>query len=516
MTDEGQESLAGIPRPGEVLVGKYRVERVLGVGGMGAVVAATHLQLEEQVAIKFLHAETAMNAESVARFLREGKAVIKIRSEHAVKVHDVGKLETGAPYLVMEHLDGDDLNTILERNGPLPMTDVVDFILQGCEAIAEAHTLGIIHRDLKPANLFLTRRADGSPCVKVLDFGISKASAKGPDVAMTKTQAVMGSPRYMSPEQMRSTRGVDGRTDIWAIGIIMYELLSGAPPFNGESMTELCAQILQDIPAPLPRVLPQIPAQLDAVVQRCLAKDPDQRFNNLAELATALAPFGTASARGSAERIVRLVQARGGGAVNPSAAAGRASLPSAPSTSSPGTSSPSLAQAQGSQPGGGSTDPTAVSASSSQAMFGSTTGGTPGSTGSKGLALALVAFGALIVIGGTVAAAMALTHGHNAGAANPPNATTAAAAIAPSPPPAPTPLPTPTQAATPTPTATATATSTATPTPAATATPTPEPATSPTPVAAAASPVTPKPPPHKHASPSPPPAAAGGMFDGRK
>ncbi len=177
MSDAPEHQLAGIPQPGEVLVGKYRVERVLGVGGMGAVVSATHLQLEEKVAIKFLHAESAANKESVARFVREGKAVIKIRSEHAVKVHDVGRLESGAPYLVMEHLDGDDLGALVEKHGPMPIADAVDLVLQASEAIAEAHALGIVHRDLKPANLFLTRRVDGSPCVKVLDFGISKSSA---------------------------------------------------------------------------------------------------------------------------------------------------------------------------------------------------------------------------------------------------------------------------------------------------------------------------------------------------
>jgi serine/threonine protein kinase len=305
--------MPGVPAPGQVLVGKYRVESVLGVGGMGVVVAATHLHLDERVAIKFLHAQMATNPEIVTRFLREGKSCIKIRSEHAVKVHDVGTLDNGAPYLVMEYLDGTDLAVLLEKQGPMQVSHAVDFILQACEAIAEAHTIGIVHRDLKPANLFLTHRADGSPSIKVLDFGISKAiSADGIDSGMTRTQSVMGSPRYMSPEQMRSTRDVDQRTDIWAIGVILYELFSGLRPFEAETMTELCAQILQDSPQSLVlRGRRDIPAPLDAAVLRCLSKNPEERFANLGQLAMALGPFASPEGRASAERVVRVMQARG-------------------------------------------------------------------------------------------------------------------------------------------------------------------------------------------------------------
>ena len=305
--------MPGVPSPGQILVGKYRVERVLGVGGMGTVVAATHLHLDERVAIKFLHAQMSQNPEVVGRFLREGKSCIKVRSEHAVKVHDVGTLENGAPYLVMEYLDGIDLAGLLEKQGPMRVPDTVDLILQACEAIAEAHTLGIVHRDLKPANLFLTHRADGSPSIKVLDFGISKASSpNASDHGMTSTQSVLGSPRYMSPEQMRSTRNVDHRTDIWALGVVLYELSSGWRPFDAETMTELCAQILQDSPQSLVlRGRHDIPPRLDATILRCLAKVPDERFANLAELATALTEFASPAGRASAERVVRVIQARG-------------------------------------------------------------------------------------------------------------------------------------------------------------------------------------------------------------
>jgi serine/threonine protein kinase len=500
MTDSpSTEPMAGIPNPGEVLVGKYRVERVLGVGGMGAVVAATHLQLEEKVAIKFLHATTAVNADSVARFLREGKAVIKIRSEHAVKVHDVGRLENGAPYLVMEHLEGSDLEALLQKNGPLAASDVVDMILQGCEAIAEGHTLGIIHRDLKPANLFLTQRADGSPCVKVLDFGISKA-ASSQNVVMTRTQTVMGSPRYMSPEQMRSTRAVDARTDVWSLGIILYELLSGAPPFNGESMTELCAQILQDAPTPLPRISPRVVPQLDAVVQRCLAKDPDQRFTNLAEFATALCVFGSASARASTERIVRLMQARSG--ASGGVGATKPSLVSSPALPNPGPPvAPPVAPTLGSR-----TPPVAHRTLDGAASTGATT---------PGKKLALTGVVGLIAVAATIAGVAFTRSREPSPASSVPATTPVAATPVPTPPapaasPAAAPPTPPEPSALPAPVAPSTASAPDTSSaPATSATPKPKATPAPAPPALT---------PHKRAASSPPPAATvtDGMFDGRK
>jgi serine/threonine protein kinase len=299
---------------GEILAGKYRVERVLGVGGMGVVVAALHLQLDERVAIKFLLPEALSNAEAVARFAREARAAVKIKSEHVARVIDVGTLETGAPYMVMEFLKGQDLSSHLRESGALPIADAVDFVLQACEALAEAHALGIVHRDLKPANLFLTARADGSPCVKVLDFGISKVTnpaASGPDLGMTKTQAVMGSPLYMSPEQMASTRDVDGRADIWAMGTILYELVTGRVPFNADTMPQLCAMILQYPPDPPQSFRPDVPDGLVQMILRCLEKDRNRRFSNVAELAAALAPFGSRAASRSAERVSRVLSAAG-------------------------------------------------------------------------------------------------------------------------------------------------------------------------------------------------------------
>jgi serine/threonine-protein kinase len=301
-------------RPGEVLADKYRIEQVLGQGGMGVVVQATHLHLDERVAIKFLLPAALQNEEAVARFAREARAAVKIKSEHVARVIDVGTLGTGCPYMVMEYLSGGDLSQLIQQRGPLPVEEAVDYILQASEALAEAHALGIIHRDLKPANLFATRRADGSACIKVLDFGISKVtglSGSGADLGMTRTTAVMGSPLYMSPEQMASTRNVDARTDIWSLGIILYELLAGQVPFIADTMPQLCAMVLQQNAPPLRNVRPDAPEALQAALARCLEKDCSRRFANIAELAAALSPFASRGGRNSVERISRVISGAG-------------------------------------------------------------------------------------------------------------------------------------------------------------------------------------------------------------
>ncbi|XXX71927.1 serine/threonine-protein kinase [Sorangium sp. So ce134] len=293
----------GLVRQGQVIAGKYRVDRVIGVGGMGVVVAATHLQLEEQVAIKLLLPAAAHSRTLAERFVREARAAVKVKSEHVARVTDVGTLESGTPYMVMEYLSGSDLADALRAGGPMPPHIAVEYVLQACEALAEAHAAGIVHRDLKPANLFLTRRADGSPCVKVLDFGISKVVTGGSDPRITDTTAVMGSPLYMSPEQLKSSRDVDARTDIWSLGVILFELLAGAPPFDGATMPQLCVAIMQGIPRPLASFRPDVPPPLEAVIQRCLEKQPERRFRDVGALAEALAPFASGRARVSIDRI---------------------------------------------------------------------------------------------------------------------------------------------------------------------------------------------------------------------
>jgi serine/threonine protein kinase len=296
--------------PGQILGGKYRVDRVLGAGGMGMVVSATHLQLDERVAIKFLLPEALKNPEAVARFGREARAAVKIRGEHVARVIDVGAFENGAPYMIMEHLDGRDLSAWITERGALPPSDAVDAVLQACEALAEAHSLGIVHRDLKPANLFLTRRPDGTPSVKVLDFGISQlTNASASDNAMTKTSAIMGSPLYMSPEQMTASRDVDARTDVWAIGVVLYELLAGRTPFRAETLPEICGLILTAAPPAIRNFSPGIPDQLQNVVLRCLEKDRARRYQSVSELAQALAPFGSRATSRSVERISRILGA---------------------------------------------------------------------------------------------------------------------------------------------------------------------------------------------------------------
>jgi serine/threonine-protein kinase len=295
-------------REGDVLVDKYRVERVLGTGGMGIVVAARHLRLEEHVAIKLLHPDALISAEAVARFEREARAAAKIKSEHVARVSDVGTLDNGCPYMVMEYLEGEDLAQWLEKRGPFASEQAVEFILQTCEAMAEAHGLGIIHRDLKPANLFCIMRPDGRYAIKVLDFGISKV---GLGVEITRADAVMGSPLYMSPEQMVSARSVDLRTDIWSLGVILYELISGQGAFRGDNYTEVCMNVARK-PAPLLRAaVPDAPAGLEAVIARCLEKDRNKRYANVAELAAALGPFAPKRARPSVTRIARVVAGAG-------------------------------------------------------------------------------------------------------------------------------------------------------------------------------------------------------------
>src|SRR3984957_7520931 len=292
---------AGV-HPGQVLAGKYRVERVLGAGGMGVVVAAHHLQLDERVALKFLLPAALRNPEILARFDREARAAVKIKSEHVARVVDVGKLENGAPYLVMEYLEGDDLAGGLKQHGAMPVELAVDFVLQACEAIAEAPSLGIVHRDLKPANLFCIARPDGLPSIKVLDFGISKMTgfgASGPDLGMTRTSAMLGSPYYMSPEQMQSSKSVDARADIWALGVILFELVTGRLPFDAEGVPELALKVMTEAPPPLRSVRPDAPPGLELAVRHCLEKDRVLRCASVSDLAAQLMPFGSERARAS-------------------------------------------------------------------------------------------------------------------------------------------------------------------------------------------------------------------------
>jgi serine/threonine-protein kinase len=301
--------------PGRIIGQHFRVERVLAVGGMGVVVAATHLELDRLVALKFITDDAARGTGVAARFKREARAAAKLRSPHVVQILDVDSLEDGTPYIVMEHLEGEDLAERIARVGRLPIADAVAFVLQACEALAEAHARGIIHRDLKPANLFCTTAADGSTFVKLLDFGISKfteAHGGEADLSLTSTTEVIGSPMYMSPEQLTATRDVDERADIWALGVVLYEALAGELPFTASSLTQLTVRILQETPQPLTQVRPEIPARLAKAVHRCLQKKPEARFASLIELGRAIEDFGGSATRGAAERLSAITaQAQG-------------------------------------------------------------------------------------------------------------------------------------------------------------------------------------------------------------
>jgi eukaryotic-like serine/threonine-protein kinase len=298
-----------LPGPGEIVGGKYEIEHVLGAGGMGAVVAARHKTLGQKVAIKFLLPRMTRTDGAHERFLREARASVGIVSQHVARVLDVGTLEkNGAPYIVMEHLEGSDLKQILSERERLDPEVATDWVIQACEAIAEAHQLGIVHRDLKPANLFVARHADGSPLIKVLDFGISKASTGNPDSIpdLTKTDTMLGSPAYMSPEQVKSPKEVDLRTDVWALGVILYEALSGQLPFDAETVPSLSAKICMDSPASLAKLAPKAPPELVRVIERCLEKDPAKRYAGVTELARALLPFAPPSSRAIVDRLGRM------------------------------------------------------------------------------------------------------------------------------------------------------------------------------------------------------------------
>src|SRR6188768_680393 len=277
---------------GQVVAQKYRVDRFIGQGGMGVVVAGFHLELDQPVAIKFLVTESGLESEGAERFRREARAAAKIHSEHVARVFDIGLLDERVPYMVMELLNGSDLEHEIERRGVLPVAEAVGYLLQAIDAVAEAHSVGIVHRDLKPTNLFLAQRADGSRIVKVLDFGISKLlSGKQREGALTRTAGFVGSPLHKSPEQMRSARDVDARADVWALGAILYVMVTGQLPHPGNSLPEVCLAVMNTSPRPLKDFVAEPPEGLEAILMRCLMKDPALRFGSVAELAEQLLPF---------------------------------------------------------------------------------------------------------------------------------------------------------------------------------------------------------------------------------
>jgi serine/threonine-protein kinase len=291
-----------MPTVGDVLAGKYRLEKVAGEGGMGIVYAAEHLVLRQRVAVKVLLPDAATSELVVERFAREAQAAARIQSEHVARVMDAGSTATGAPFLVMEYLEGCDLEELLKIEGPLPLTEVVDYLMQSLEALSHAHAVGLVHRDIKPANLFLAVRPDGGNVIKMLDFGISKAVRSTPEQKVLTGQAVLGSPVYMSPEQLRNAKDIDARADIWSLGVVAYELLAGKPPFDGDGVGEIFAAILEKDPPPVHTVNGRLRPEISQVIAKCLQRKPEDRWSDAAVLARALEPFGSGTFTNVVER----------------------------------------------------------------------------------------------------------------------------------------------------------------------------------------------------------------------
>jgi serine/threonine-protein kinase len=301
------ESATDSIRSGDTVNGKYRIESLLGEGGAGTVFVARNLELDERVALKFLKPELLAEPDVVSRFLREAKTASAIKDEYVSVVYDVGTTPHGVPFLVMEYLEGQDLRTILDANGPLSTRDAAEFMMQACEAIAVAHASGVVHRDLKPENLFVTRRS-GMNMLKVLDFGVA-SGALGAE--LLGCAGPLGTPVYMPPEQMRCQANVDARSDIWSLGIVLYEILTNTAPFAGHTMLELCAAVLETRPESVRTRRPDVPEGMNAIIEKCLQKDPSKRYRNVAELACELMPFAPRRARICAERAAKALVAAG-------------------------------------------------------------------------------------------------------------------------------------------------------------------------------------------------------------
>jgi predicted Ser/Thr protein kinase len=369
---------------GKVLAGKYRVLGELGRGGMGVVLEAEHVGVSERFAIKLVRAEGGEGG--VKRLMREAKLAAQVGGRHVARVYDVGALGDGRMFLVMERLYGEDLQSTLRRRGALPLDEAVGYVEQACEAVGRAHAAGVIHRDLKPANLFLANEDGGGVVVKVLDFGLAKLAERpriDDELSLTTSATVIGSPRYMSPEQIRDARGVDERSDVWSLGVILFEMLAGEPPFAGTTISGLWASIVADPPRPLKGLRPEVPGALAALVEACLAKDPRERPASVAELsrrvreacergAEAAPPSRPADAPAGAARASRAGRRRLAAALSIAAAIGLASIGVALSRGAPAGAGPAEAptRAVAEAPAAAKAPPTAEGATSGGAPSG--------------------------------------------------------------------------------------------------------------------------------------------------
>jgi serine/threonine-protein kinase len=313
------------------LSAKYQIVSKLGQGGVGRVLLARNLHLKSVVAIKLLAVQAT---DSAARLVREARAVAALRSQHVARVIDVEVPANGAPFIVMEYLRGRDLAQLIAVGGALPAPVAVDYMMQALEALAEAHTGGIVHRDLKPANLFAAEDVAEGTCIKVLDFGLAKYTSHHDTSsgAITESGSILGTPSYMAPEQFLDAQQADARSDVWALGATLFELLSGVPPFRGASLPQLYAAVMHG-PIPDVRALrPTLPEGLAAVVNACLTRDPAGRYATALDLATALAPFGSAAAVRYLERVRRISRHDSRAVVTPAEFVAASALSLTPST----------------------------------------------------------------------------------------------------------------------------------------------------------------------------------------
>ncbi|MBW2457641.1 MAG: protein kinase, partial [Deltaproteobacteria bacterium] len=310
--DSAPSTATGGLAKGDTIADRYVVEHAIGSGGMGEVVAARPIDGGQRVAVKVMLSRDGDDEGLSRRFLREARTIAAIDSPHVARLIDTGSLDDGRPFLVLELLEGEGLEEVIRQRAPLPIDEAVGLVLQACEGVAEAHARGIVHRDLKPSNLFCCRTDEREPLVKVLDFGIAKPTLglgmDSVETSLTKSDSLLGSPQYMSPEQIRSAREVDGRTDIWALGVILFKLLTGKLAFDARTVGEHFAMVLSDQPTTLRRLRPEAPAELEEIILQCLEKTPRFRYGDVAALAIALAPFGPQGSNGRAGRIAQVIE----------------------------------------------------------------------------------------------------------------------------------------------------------------------------------------------------------------
>lgn len=285
---QGQSPQQG-PGSDLLLDKRYRIVRLLGEGGMGSVYLAEHVRLRTQVAVKFLHVELTGQEEAIRRFEQEARVAASIRHQNIIQVFDVGFADTGDPFLVMEYLEGESLAGLIKRAAPLTIATSCGIIEPALSALAAAHRKNIIHRDLKPENVFLVQQPDGPPVVKLIDFGLSKITTGVPDQLRTQTGSVLGTPAYMSPEQARGSANLDQRTDLYSLGTILFEMLTGGLPYAGSNFNEFFANLLMEEPRAPKEVCPTFPEEAEPLVRKAICKNPDERFQSATEMLEALA-----------------------------------------------------------------------------------------------------------------------------------------------------------------------------------------------------------------------------------